>query len=678
MRGESHARCTVAREFAALPFAALAACSPGPSVSMSFARASFYDAPFPSDDLRRSDGSIDLSGFPNPSGNVGADQALLLISDDARGFALAGAVYFHSSDPIDPTSLPDLNTSVTASASVFLVGVDPAQPDFLQRRPVDVAFLPVTTSLGDTNLLAILPLQGQPLRAAARYAAVVTSQVTTTKGQPLMASSEMQTLIRGGTPSGLSSFVAAEYQDALVKLSSIVDPTMVVGLAVFTTDDPTTAVGVVRADALSSHPLSLGKLVPTKGDEFPGYCVFNSTVQVPVYQTGFTPYALSGGTWSFGPNGEPVFDHSETARLIFTVPRRPTPPNGWPTVVFVRTGGGGDRPLVDRGVASSSTFSEPITPGTGPAMEFARVGFVGVEIDGPLGGLRNPWDLNEDALIFNVLNGGALRDNIRQSAMELSLLAQALPEVDFDASSCAGAQILRVDSRHLALMGHSMGSWIEPLTLAVEPTFGATILSGAGGSYIENLMNKLKPVPVWPFAQMVFEGTTLELLDRHDPALTLVQWALEPSDPQVYDRLVIREKPAGEGPRHALMLQGIVDHYILPSIANATSLALGLDEGGPAYDATNVQEAILGQTPLGSLLPLAGLEAIDLPVSGNVALPGGSRVTAVVVQHPGDGIEDGHEVVFQTEPPKHQYRCFLLEWLSGVPSVPADGSPDCP
>ncbi len=50
----------------------------------------------------------------------------------------------------------------------------------------------------------------------------------------------------------------------------------------------------------------------------------------------------------------------------------------------------------------------------------------------------------------------------------------------------------------------------------------------------------------------------------------------------------------------------------------------------------------------------------------------------MVVQHPGDAIEDGHEVVFQTEPPKHQYRCFLLSFAKGLPKVPPDDTADAP
>ena len=144
------------------------------------------------------------------------------------------------------------------------------------------------------------------------------------------------------------------------------------------------------------------------------------------------------------------------------------------------------------------------------------------------------------------------------------------------------------------------------------------------------------------------------------------EWAVEPSDPQVYTAGIV---PSG---RHVLMEQGIVDHYILPRIANATSLPMRLDLAGPELD-SNGDPDLADQQPLGELLPLAGLAAIDLPAHDN---RGGH--TAVVVQHLGDGIEDGHEVLFQTDAPKHQYQCFLAGWLAGVPTVPVDGARDAP
>ena len=126
------------------------------------------------------------------------------------------------------------------------------------------------------------------------------------------------------------------------------------------------------------------------------------------------------------------------------------------------------------------------------------------------------------------------------------------------------------------------------------------------------------------------------------------------------------------------MIQGIVDDYILPRIANATSLSFGLDLAGPELD-TEADPRLVDELPVGPLLPMMGRAAIALPAASNVQLADGRVATAVVTQHLEDGIEDGHEVAFQTDPPKHEYQCFLASWLAtGVPSVPTDASRDAP
>jgi hypothetical protein len=124
------------------------------------------------------------------------------------------------------------------------------------------------------------------------------------------------------------------------------------------------------------------------------------------------------------------------------------------------------------------------------------------------------------------------------------------------------------------------------------------------------------------------------------------------------------------------MLQGIVDHYILPSIANATTLSAGLDLAGGSLDARTPELSPF--TPAEGVLDLVSRHSIALPASGNMTSPAGERVTAVVVQHAEDGIEDGHEIAFQTDAPKRQYRCFLASFAKGVPSVPDRGAADAP
>jgi hypothetical protein len=282
---------------------------------------------------------------------------------------------------------------------------------------------------------------------------------------------------------------------------------------------------------------------------------------------------------------------------------------------------------------------------------------------------------DEQFLVFNFENPLALRDNIRQSALELALLPGILEGVSIDVTDCAGATApgnsATIDTGTLAIMGHSMGASIAPLALVIEPRYRAILLSGAGGSFLENLLHKLKPIPVKPLAELILGLTTAGYtLNEEDPMLSMLQWAGEPADAPIYGRYVVREPLLG-GARHVLMMQGIVDHYIMPPIANATSLSFGLDLAGDALDSQSEELADLA--PLDSLLPLVGRSAIALPASANNAGADGEVVTAVVTQNPEDGIEDGHEVVFQTDGPKHAYRCFLAGLKTGSPIVPAPG-----
>lgn len=628
----------------------------GTQVKMDFTRASFYDAPFPSDDLVHDDGTIGLSKFPNPKAVELVGQGLNLLGKEARGFSLTGGVFFQLSG-----GLGKLNDE-----SIFLT---PCDQQVIERTPVQLAFHEDGGPFGSPNLLSLLVLQGVPLRPGTQYCAVVMRDALDVKGNRLGVSKPLLQLTRGERPDGITDLAFRRYRRALLNLGAAGLKTWeIAGLAVFTTDDPTAAFTKVKQAILARPHPKADPFVLT--DTFDDYCVYASAVKMPVYQGGEPPYSKIGGRWVFDRDGNPDLQVELLSSLFVTIPRRPMPPGGYPTAVFVRAGGGGDRPLVDRGV-QPATGSPATIPGTGPALEFARAGFAGVSVDGPLGGLRNVTKGDEQFLVYNFFNAGALRDNIRESAVELVLLAHLVDDFHLDTSGCPGASpAATLDSSKLALMGHSTGASIAPLAIANEPRYRAGILSGAGASFIENVIYKEKPMAVLPLAEVLigYSSENRKLL-AEDPVLTLVQWAAEPADPQVYNRRIITAPRGTEPRRHILMMQGIVDHYILPRIANPMSVSLGLDLAGDELDATELT-GLPDQTPLSQLLPWSGRANIPLPAAGN--LYGGS-VTAVVVQHPEDGIEDGHEVVFQTEAPKREYRCFLESFAKGIPRVPAPG-----
>ena len=68
-----------------------------------------------------------------------------------------------------------------------------------------------------------------------------------------------------------------------------------------------------------------------------------------------------------------------------------------------------------------------------------------------------------------------------------------------------------------------------------------------------------------------------------------------------------------------------------------------------------------------------------VPGSRNAGNAGGA--TAVVRQYPEDGVQDGHEIMFQSELAKADYRCFLLSFARGLDTGRAPVVPDattCP
>ncbi len=648
------------------------------TVNMQFTRASFYDAPFPSDDLLKSDGTVDLSGFPNPNAIPMVTMTLHLASQ-LQGFAEEGGIFFSVDGTVDASALPTMAQTVATGASVMLVNVDPKSPDYLKPIPLKVQFETDGGPYGAPNLLSLLPLQGTPMRPRTTYAAVVTTAIG------VKASAEMQGLVGGTAPAGMSADAMKEYTAALASLAQAGVPgTSIAGLAVFTTHDPTTQLQTVLGDALQHVPAPDRPWQRT--DVYDSYCVYESTMPMPDFQAGSPPYNYecasddplcveAGGSWAIDASGHAVVQRYEEAGIVVTIPRAPMPAAGWPMAHFIRTGGGGSRPLVDRG-PEASNGAPPIVPGTGPALWFALAGMAGAEMDGPHENLRNPTNENEDFLMFNVFNPPALRDNIRESGVEYALYAHVLEKLTLDVSDCPGTTSpAHFDASHFAVMGHSMGATILPMAAAFEPLYKAAVLSGSGASWIENVIWKQQPLNVKGAIAVLVGYTQAKrpILDD-DPLLTLFQWAEEPADSDVYARGLIAEPTSGTAPRHWLMEQGIVDHYILPPIANAMSVSLGLDLLGTELDDESAELADAGDPTLASVIGFGtGKPISTYPVSGNRTV-GGVKLTTLVTQHPSDGIEDGHEMVFQTDAPKREYRCFLQTWLAnGVPTVPAAG-----
>ncbi len=636
----------------------------------------FWSSPFPSDHrVREVSRRVDLSGFPNPDGAPFVDAVVGMLDDQVQGFARTGAIVLPFDRAIDPTYLPSLEGSLDADADVFLMDVDDDSPDVGRRYPIDVVTRDVDHALEPGHAIVALPLQGVPLPERRRYALVVRRTVMDVDGALLSTSRAIDAIVRGDEPSGWRSDVAQQYLGAVdVLRDQGVNMDAVAGLTVFTTGAPTRDWSAIVAAARAAGGMSLASNI-TRTELWPDYCVYETRVGVPFYQQGTPPFATQGG--ALGWDGTALTTNADApkqiARLVLTVPRVATPDDKRPTVVFVRTGAGGDRPLLDRSVHTTPGVD---VLGAGYAATFARRGWAGVQLDGPLGGpLRNPDAVDEEGLVLNLSNPVALRDNLRQSALELALLPDflktfALPTYapwDCPPIPESGGHSIRFDTDHLVLFAHGTGATIAPLAAVAEPRYRALLLSGAGGSWIERVVHATSPVE-WAPQVAALLSEPVDTIDEHNPALSVLQWALESTDPTLVARSLWVDADAQDA-RHILMFQGLVDPATPPPVANALSLSLGLDLAGDALDVSLAP----GQRDLQSLLRFGSGEVRPLP-SGLNALVGSRKLTEVLVQQAADGLEDGHQVVFQGDTPHHQIACFLDGVLGDAPLVAGPGS----
>ncbi|MBL8955409.1 MAG: hypothetical protein JNK82_31835 [Myxococcaceae bacterium] len=580
-----------------------------------------------------------------------------------------------------------------------------------------------------------------------------------------------------------------------------------VGLTVFRTADPTIAVRNAMADALTSHvPTVTGLTLDTEGypaaftptgvaGVMPDYCVYRGRISLPNYQSGTRPYPTNNtaaeaacladpicmistafdprsyvrheGWFDYDPGSStPRFQNMDSnARIWVTVPRKPKPAGGYPVAVFARSGGGGDRPLMDRRAQTGSHFATdeagtsscetgfpwifgggpcshtlPNRPGLGPAAELARAGFAGIMIDDPMSSVRNggAWPIaRENDQIFNALNLSAMRDNLRQAALELALVPGLLKSgsgaFDFDASSCpasiacdvpggacpavsTGVMTDTFDQRRVALIGHSVGAQVGPMAFAMNDEFGLAVFAGHNGSYINNIVYKVDPKPgdvlfghhIFTMRDIAELGAVLRAhVDGEGSAqVNTAQQVLEAGDSPVYNATLtaprlVRGTGASTPRQYLLSIQGLVDHYIEPPIAKAADFTAGLglavQNFSPVFPFGALDTAALfddrtvahgPRDDVGTMYPL-GVDfhgfrptTSDLDLSGFNTNPRGRSVAtlpvqlvsqSLVTQHLGDGIQDAHEVMYQVNAAKHEYKCLLRSWYLDALFPPAPG-----
>jgi len=394
--------------------------------------------------------------------------------------------------------------------------------------------------------------------------------------------------------------------------------------------------------------------------EYETYTIVQGKMIMPIWQDGERPYWTGGGKIHF-QDGAPVRQWDEEIRFAVSVPHRNMPSNGFPLLFYANGQGGSYTQVFDRGPTGESSG----TPGTGPGLQFAHRGIACLDIEAATVGPRHPQGSTEGLAFFNFINLVAFRDNVRQAAAEFTMLIKMAGNLRIPPELVPGADAgggeIRYDDSHFYFWGHSTGSTIGDLALAVEPGFRAGILSGAGVSWIYNLVMKQAPFEMEPVFRLL---TGADRIDIYHPLAQIFQNLCDDIEAAYYAPLWLDTQARGGGALNVLLIMGIFDKYFPPIMIDGLIAAAGVDLAGP-LEREETLEA----------LAFSGRERLSLPASGNIETAGGP-VTGLTVQHRTPEDVDGHYAPFYLPEVKFQYTCFLESLARTGTAVLPETNPD--
>jgi hypothetical protein len=616
--------------------------------------ARFFDAPFPSDARRTSDGRPDFSGFPNPGKLELANQLVRLATGTLDGFDPHGAIYFLFDRPLPFRALPP-EPNTLDHPGIQLVDVDPNSPEQGRRFPVWVRTSTRHDGVRPANLLQLLPVPGTALRQGTTYAAVVDVDVdddgVVDLGQP-RALRELFT--------GLGD---ARWTNALGPLIDNagdlgIDLSHVAAATVFTTGHPAARLQA-WVDAAAAGPAP--KLIGLERDrDYPSYVVLKGKVRLPVYQQGDPPYFMGGGGISTDERGMPIQQGEVDAPFVLSIPKGPVPEGGLRHYFYVHGTGGKATQAIDRGYRTPDT---PPAPGSGIAGWVAPLGYATSCVAGAFSPDRIGWRAVDGYGAYAFFNPLAMRDNFAQMVLEQVLFMRLLEELEIDPKLVPEAEGKLTFAKEARIVGgQSLGSYLSGMLAGLTGSFDAAILTGAGGTWIEFGFGPKDPVDLAALLDLLIPPQG-ERLDHHHPFITLFQNAVGPADNTHYTpRILRRPPPSAERIPHVLVIQGQHDRQVPVNLQRALTLSTGVDLAGPD----------VGLTPDAQLLPVlsfGGLRQLTLPVQGNVDTRLGPR-TAVTRRYMEDGLVDGHLVVFQVPEAQRALLEFVEDIRDGrVPTV---------
>ncbi|MFW5739283.1 MAG: hypothetical protein ACOC1F_02835, partial [Myxococcota bacterium] len=609
----------------------------------------WFDHPWPSDFRRAEDGTIEIAGYYNPRSVILIKEYLGAMKGQLDGFSPVAAGYLRFTGAIDPSTLP-ANPQAAASedASVQLVDVDAASPEFGQRRLVTLHWRAEEGAYWRPNTLAFMPTMGYPLLPSTRYAFVVTNEVKASDGSALGVAPELRQVLGLTTGQGATEAIREDWAPAIDALEQAgVQRETIAHLTVFTTSDPTRDTVTVADHARTREPApAVDGAAWTLVEEGTHYDVYEGSYgPSPDYQRGEPPFEQvgDGGSFEFDASGVPIVQREFDARFALAVPKAsacPPPAGGYPLVMYAHGTGGSYRSVLGKTAASLASRC------------LAAMGVDQIMHPGRL----PPGDWSPELLFFNFQNPEAMRTNIRQSAIDEVVRARLIREsgITVPSSVSATGTEIPIARSPVVFFGHSQGGLNGPLFLAIDDGARGGVLSGSGSMTTITMTDKTKPDPsiaaLTKSLLLALSPNEYEELNHLHPGLSLIQSIGDVVDPIHYVPMIMKRPRPGFAPKSIYQTEGVNadftgDNYTPPYAIEVQAVALGLPWMDPVIHM--VDEATY-----------SGLDPVTIPsggLSGNLV---GGQASGVLAQWPASEASDGHFVVFQIEAAREQAAQF--------------------
>ncbi len=619
--------------YTAILFTALVSCGLGCSTEgpapMNNLNGQFFDSPFPSDYRTLGNGAPDYSGFPNPSG-----QALLTnyinFTRELSGAGTVSPIFFRFDAAVNTALLPTGEMSLRLDTTAMIIDVDPLSPNRGQRVPIQWEWQEVSTSHQSSNLLAIAPLFGTPLRANTKYAAIISTD---------LAQSDLRTA--AAWHQGHENYwhmldTKETLQEVGVPLESVAIITQ------FTTQDPVAEMADLAWWAREIAPTpSISQTLEYTGQASEFYR-FEGTVDVPLLQQGEKPYSSTGGGFVWEGVGLPEVKEWETISFTLSIPRTEEgmPISGWPVAIYSH-GTGGDH-------ESCCSVNSKLAP----ARVLAERGIAVFGISQPLHDDRGTTSTDESLHSFNFLNPESARSNFRQGAVDIIYQASLLASQRHVFSTDHGEPEVALDPDSIAFIGHSQGG----LTGAIAAPFigdivDGFVLSGAGGGMSITLTQRKDVVDIEQMVKDLLVFSEFEELTELHPISGLVQVLTEVTDPMNYAAYwFTQEDWFTPAPVNLLLTEGLNDEQTPFRTSEALSASGGLPILEPVVNASEAHE-------------LLGIASQTLPAENNRVAWNGESVTVGLAQYP----DDDHFAIFDNSGAADLYGNFLQSAIADEP-----------